>query len=85
MRGQKLEHEHITFHGKVQQCESASKQIRDDIQNVLSVHQSFVRNLDEVEVFLHAAHSAFVHVHMEMPRTSFSSDMTTTKFHVLTL
>ena len=84
--GQKLECERITFNGKVQHCESVSKEIQDDIELFRKVHEELVKNVDKVQVFLLAAHSAFAHGHFRMPLTSlFFSDMTTTLFHALTL
>ena len=85
MSGQKLECERITFDGKVQHCESVSKEIKDDIELFRKVHEELVENMDKAQVFVLAAHSAFVHGHFRMPLTSFSSDMTTTLFHALTL
>ena len=84
--GQKLECERITFNGKVQHCESVSKEIQDDIELFRKVHEELVKNVDKVQVFLLAAHSAFAHGHFTMPLTSlFFSDMTTALFHALTL
>ena len=86
MSGQKLECERITFDGKVQHCESVSKEIKDDIELFRKVHEELVENMDIAQVFVLAAHSAFVHGHFRMPPTSlFFSDVTTTLFHALTL
>ena len=85
MSGQKLECERITFDGKVQHCESVSKEIKDDIELFRKVHEELVENMDKAKVCLLAAPSAFVCGHFRMPLTSFSSDMTTTLFHALTL
>ena len=86
MCGQKLECERITFDGKVQHCESVSKEIKADIELFRKVHEELVKNMDIAQVFVLAAHSAFAHGHFRMPLASlFFSDMTTTLFHALTL
>ena len=86
MCGQKLECERITFDGKVQHCESVSKEIKADIELFRTVHEELVENMDKALVFVLAAGSAFAHGHFRMPLTSlFFSDMTTTLFHALTL
>ena len=86
MSGQRLECERITFDGKVQHCESVSKEIKADIELFRKVHEELVENMDKALVFVLAARSAFAHGHFRMPLTSlFFSDMTTTLFHALTL
>ena len=86
MSGQKLECERITLFGKVQHCESVSKEIKADIELFRTVHDELVKNMDIALVCLLAAHSAFAHGQFRMPLTSlFFSDMTTTVFHALTL
>ena len=66
MSGQRLECERITFDGKVQHCESVSKEIKDDIELFRKVHEELVENMDKAQVCLLAAETREWHSEMAM-------------------